>query len=85
MNPGDQLWINKSLLKDNSTKSQVSNKLSVKRFGSCREECSKAFVALSCKTHDVVNAMYRTKYSKQPSEISAPIFPRPDCSYSTEN
>ncbi len=82
--PGDQLWINKSLLKDGYSKSQEFDKLSAKRFGPFTvlglvgKNAVRLELPSHVKIHDVVNVMHTNPYSKQPSEISAPILQRPD-------
>ncbi len=82
--PGVKLWINKTLFKDAYSKSQVSDKLSAKRFGPFKvlELIGKNAVRLELpnqvKIHDVVNVMHTVPYYKQPEDISEIVTKRPD-------
>ena len=81
---GDKLWINKSLFKDSYSKSQVSDKLSARRFGPFKvlELIGKNAVRLELpshvKIHDVINVFHTVPYSEQPEDISAPEVPVPE-------
>lgn len=82
--PGDELWISKSLFKDAYSKSQVSDKLSAKRFGPFKvlELIGKNAVRLELpdhvKIHEVVNVMHTVPYHKQPVDISGSVVDKPD-------
>jgi len=83
-NVGDKLWINKSLFTDGYAKSQVSDKLSSKRFGpfAVTRLIGKNAVELELpdhvKIHKVVNVSHTVPYYAQPNDISQPVPPRPE-------
>ncbi len=81
---GDKLWIKKCLFEDAYAKSQKSDKLSAKRFGTfhVKKLIGKNAVKLELpshlKIHDVIHVIHTTPFFEQPPEISAPVPPRPD-------
>ena len=81
---GDKLWINKTLFKDAYSKSQVSDKLTSKRFGpfSVTRLVGKNAVELELpshfKIHKVVNIMHTVPYHEQPDDIGVILPSRPD-------
>ncbi len=81
---GDKVWINKTLFKDSYSKSQESDKLAAKGFSpfTTLDLVGKNAVRLDLpchvKIHEVVNVMHTVPYSAQPTEIAAPVVPRPD-------
>ena len=83
-NVEDKLWINKSLFTDDYAKSQVSEKLSSKRFGpfAVTRLIGKNAVELDLpehiKIHKVVNISHTVPYYEQPNDISQPVRPRPE-------
>ena len=83
-NVGDKLWINKSLFTDDYAKSQISDKLSSKRFGpfAVTRLIGKNAVELDLpehiKIHKVVNVSHTAPYYEQPNNISQPVRPRPE-------
>ena len=81
---GDKLWINKSLFKDAYSKSQVSDKLTSKRFGPfiVKRLIGKNAVEVDLpshlKIHNVINVTHTMPYYDQPKDISSETRSRPD-------
>ncbi len=81
---GDKVWINTTSFKDSYSKSSESDKLSAKRFGpfTILKLVGKSAVRLDLpchfKIHDVVSVVHTVPCLEQPTEIAAPIVPRPD-------
>ena len=74
--PGDKLWINKSIFKDAYGKSQASDRLISKGFGPFSITCSDSKNAVEVelpshlRIHSVVNAMHTILYFEQSDEIA---------------
>lgn len=81
---GNKLWISKTLFKDAKAKSQDSDKLTLKRFGTYTLKHLVGRNAVDfeqpsrLRVHNVINVMHTMPYFGQPDEISVEVPNKPN-------